>query len=74
MKRLIPHCNLLLVLGASLIYLATFRLLYGQVGENIVALSMVPMLIAGWYFGWIGGLLTTQPQEVSYAHYSHRGR
>lgn len=59
MKRLVPNRNLLIVIGTCLIYLITFLILFDQVGENIVALSMMPMLIAGWYFGWAGGLITT---------------
>lgn len=51
--------SLLIVVGTYLIYLFTFLMLYGQVGENTVALSMVPMIVAGWYFGWAGGLIAT---------------
>lgn len=58
MYRLAPQHNLLRIIGMSLIYLIIFRLLFQHIGENIVALSMIPMLLAGWYYGWAGGLLS----------------
>lgn len=58
MNREAKQNRLALLIGSILIYLLVFVLFFGKAGENIVAIATLPMLLAGWYYGWQIGLLT----------------
>jgi signal transduction histidine kinase/CheY-like chemotaxis protein len=47
-----------LVAGLGVAYVAGFGGLYSRIGDATVALSALPLVIAGWTYGLRGGLLT----------------
>jgi len=48
--------KLVLVVGSSLAYLVIFLILRPWIGEGAMALSFVPVFLAGWSFGILGGV------------------
>ncbi len=49
--------RLALVLGITLLYALLFAPLHRLIGGGVSALSLLPVMVAGWSFGLRGGLL-----------------
>ena len=48
----------LLIILLSVLYVIVFAVYYRQTGSGIGALATIPVIVAGWYFGVTGSLLT----------------
>jgi signal transduction histidine kinase len=48
-----------IILASSLVYLLSFPTLHNLIGDTASALSIVPVVAAGWYFGMAGGTISS---------------
>jgi signal transduction histidine kinase len=54
-----PRARLAIVLGATVLYFASFRQIIDAVGSLGIELVAVPVALAGWYFGIAVGVLAS---------------